>query len=246
MGVAGLSPSSLVHHSPAARSAGDNGLEPLAMTEVHGWECGTTPVPLQGACPSFDRLAARFRRLVVARIGSTGLTSCMVQLLHAIRGARPEDAEAIASTHDAAWREAYRGIIPGRALEAMVERRGPSWWLSAIRRGSRILVLEFDAQIVGYASLGRNRFGTLPYAGEIFELYLKPEFQGLGYGSRLFRAVRADLASKGYLSTVVWALADNERALRFYERMGGVEVWRASERFDMDVRTRVAFGFAAR
>ena len=169
----------------------------------------------------------------------------MVRVLHSIRRARAEDAEAIAAVHDDAWREAYRGVIPGRSLEAMIARRGPAWWLSAVRGGSRLLVLEFDSRIVGYASLGRNRVAAIPYAGEIFELYLSPAYQGAGLGERLFKAAREDLASKGYLSTIVWALSDNERALRFYKKMGGVEVWRAAEQFDNDSRARVAFGFAA-
>jgi hypothetical protein len=41
--------------------------------------------------------------------------------------------------HDAAWRDAYRGLIPGRELERMIARRGPRWWQSAILRGSRLL-----------------------------------------------------------------------------------------------------------
>lgn len=168
----------------------------------------------------------------------------MVKLLHSIRSARAGDASAIAAVHDAAWREAYYGVIPGKSLESMINRRGPTWWRSAILGGSRILVLEFDGGVVGYASIGRNRVTAIPYAGEIFELYLAPEYQGLGFGTRLFLAARRDLAAKGYLSTIVWALADNERALRFYENMGGVEVWRATERFDNDTRARVAFGFA--
>ena len=169
----------------------------------------------------------------------------MVQVLHSIRRARPSDAAAIAAVHDAAWREAYFGVIPGRALENMINRRGPAWWLSAVRGGSRILVLEFESKIAGYVSHGRNRVAAFPYAGEIFELYLAPEYQGLGFGERLFEAAREDLASKGYLSLIVWALADNERAIRFYNRMGGTEIWRAAERFDNDSLTRVAFGFAA-
>ena len=170
----------------------------------------------------------------------------MVRVLHSIRRARPVDVDDIAAVHDAAWREAYQGIIPGRALEAMIARRGPAWWGSAIRRGSRLLVLEFDSRVVGYVSHGRNRVAALPYAGEIFELYLQPAFQGVGLGARLFEAARDDLASNGYLSTVVWALSDNERALRFYKKMGGAEVWRATEQFDNDTRARVASGFAAK
>ena len=141
----------------------------------------------------------------------------MVETLITVRRARKADAEEIAAVHDAAWRDAYRGVIPGRELERMIARRGPRWWNSAISRGSRLLVLDFDEAIGGYASYGRNRVPSLPYRGEIFELYLAPEFQGLGFGRRLFEAARADLADNGYPSTLVWALGDNDRALAFYE-----------------------------
>ena len=83
-----------------------------------------------------------------------------------------------------------------------------------------------------------------PSGGEIFEIYLAPEFQGLGFGKRLFKAARRDLADHGYMSVLVWALADNDRALAFYERLGGRIVRRAEERFGDEVRGRVAFGFS--
>src|ERR1700712_1383682 len=142
----------------------------------------------------------------------------MVERVITIRGARASDAEAIAAVHDSAWRDAYRGIIPGRELEKMVARRGPRWWQTAILRGTRLSVLDFDDTIGGYASYGRNRVPALPFGGEIFEIYLAPEFQGLGFGKRLFKVVRRDLAEHGYSSVLVWALADNERALAFYHR----------------------------
>ncbi|MGA8599787.1 MAG: GNAT family N-acetyltransferase [Beijerinckiaceae bacterium] len=169
----------------------------------------------------------------------------MVEKVISIRNARPADAEAIAEVHDAAWRDAYRGIIPGRELERMIARRGPRWWQAAISRGSRLVVLDFGGRIAGYASYGRNRVPAMPYSGEIFELYLAPEFQGLGMGRRLFEAARRDLNDHGYVSTLVWALADNQRALDFYTRLGGKIIRRAEERFGDETRGRVAFGFAA-
>lgn len=160
-----------------------------------------------------------------------------------LRIAEPRDAQGLAQVHDTAWREAYRGIIPGRALEQMVERRGASWWTRAINRGSRIAVLDFDETISGYASFGRNRAPSLPYRGEIFELYLDPTFQGLGFGARLFSAARRELANHGLTSFVVWTLAENERAVAFYERHGGLLVGRAHEEFGDKVLERLAFGW---
>ena len=167
----------------------------------------------------------------------------MVQTLISVRMARPGDEEGIAHVHDSAWRDAYRGIIPGRELERMVERRGPTWWRRAIRAGTRLIVLDFSDTIAGYASYGRNRMPALAYGGEIFELYLAPEYQGAGLGKRMFEAARADMAAHGYMSFVVWALAGNERAVQFYQRLGGAVVRRAPERFGGETRERVAFGF---
>lgn len=168
----------------------------------------------------------------------------MVEKVITIRAARASDADAIAAVHDASWRDAYRGVIPGRELERMVARRGPRWWRTAILRGTRLCVLDFDDTIAGYVSYGRNRVPSLPFGGEVFEIYLAPEFQGLGFGKRLFKAARRDLAEHGYMSVLVWALADNDRALAFYERLGGRIVRRAEERFGDEVRGRVAFGFS--
>jgi len=167
----------------------------------------------------------------------------MSQTLISVRMARPGDEEGIAHVHDAAWRDAYRGIIPGRELERMVERRGPTWWRRAIRAGTRLIVLDFADTIAGYASYGRNRMPILPFGGEIFELYLTPEYQGVGLGKRMFAAARTDLAAHGYSSFVVWALGGNDRALEFYQRRGGAVVRRARERFGDETRERIAFGF---
>ena len=155
----------------------------------------------------------------------------MSTVLIEIRRAKSADAEAVAATHDAAWRTSYRGIIPGPELEKLISRRGPGWWESAIAKGSRIALLQFGDRIAGYANYGRNRARSLFYDGEIYELYLRPEFQGLGFGRRLFTAARRDLAQSGLKSLVVWALSDNEPAVGFYRALGGRAVARSSERF---------------
>jgi ribosomal protein S18 acetylase RimI-like enzyme len=162
-----------------------------------------------------------------------------------IRLARPEDAHAIADVHDAAWRLAYRGMIPGRELERLVERRGAKWWRHAIDRKTRIVVMAFGGVIAGYATYGRNRAASLPYQGEIFELYLRPEYQGIGLGKRLFNAVRRDLTGHDVKGMVVWALADNQRACDFYQRLGGIKIDAMVERFGDTKLQKVAFGWAA-
>lgn len=161
-----------------------------------------------------------------------------------IRLAKPEDAAAIADVHDVTWRYAYRGVIPGPHLDRMIERRGAPWWANAIARKTRIVVISFGGTIVGYATYGRNRLADLPYQGEIFELYLRPEYQGLGLGRRLFKAVQRDLASHDIKGLVVWALADNALACEFYDRLGGQKVARRSETLGDRPLPKIAFGWA--
>jgi ribosomal protein S18 acetylase RimI-like enzyme len=160
-----------------------------------------------------------------------------------IRRAKSSDAAPLAATHDEAWRTAYQGIIPGPELDKLINRRGAEWWEGAIRKGSRISILAFGDTIAGYANYGRNRARSLTYDGEIYELYLRPEFQGLGFGRRLFTAARRDLAQSALKSLIVWALSENENAVEFYRALGGKAVARSSEKFGTRVLDKVAFGW---
>ncbi|MCQ0987834.1 GNAT family N-acetyltransferase [Jiella marina] len=158
-----------------------------------------------------------------------------------IRFADPKDASALASVHESAWRGAYSGIIPHRCLNGMIERRHSSWWTRAVNSGAGILVVDYGGEIVGYATMGRNRTNALAVRGEIYELYLKPAYQGVGFGRRLFNASQRLLKERGFSSVAVWALVDNAMATQFYEGMGGVAVADGEECFDGKKLRKVAY-----
>ena len=160
-----------------------------------------------------------------------------------IRKAKPEDAEGIAETHDAAWLNAYSGIVPHQSLQRMIKRRGAAWWRRAILKATAIFVVEVNGEIVGYATLGRNRVSTLPFDGEIYEIYLKPEYQGVGFGSRLFLAARSELVHRGLRGATVWVLAENDPAIRFYENAGGRAVAKGNECFDGKKMEKIAYAW---
>ncbi|BAT61821.1 putative acetyltransferase [Variibacter gotjawalensis] len=167
----------------------------------------------------------------------------MSTVITEVRRAKTCDAAALAEIHDETWRNTYRGIIPGSELEKLISRRGPAWWQSAVRKGSRISLLVFGEQLAGYANYGRNRARSLSYEGEIYELYLRPEFQGLGFGRRLFSAARRDLQASGMKNCVVWALSDNDNAIEFYRALGGRAIARSSETFGDKSLDKMAFGW---
>ena len=162
-----------------------------------------------------------------------------------IRPARLADCVGIATVHDAAWRESYRGIIEGKTLEKMISSRGPAWWATNLGRRNAISVLDFAGSIAGYVSFGRSRSRSELYPSQIFELYLKPEYQGLGFGRRLFDAARQSMSEGRPTSVplIVWALAENERADGFYRHLGGRELGRRSEQIGPDIYETIGYGF---
>lgn len=160
-----------------------------------------------------------------------------------VRPARPKDASTLADVYAEAWRGAYCGIIPHLSLERMIARRGLRWWQSALKRRGPLLVLDFDGAPAGYVTFGRARAGRSPFQGEIFELYLHPVYQGLGFGEQLFESARQRLGDLRLKGLVVWALVDNEGACAFYLNLGGKPVAEGAERFGEVSLRKIAFAW---
>lgn len=161
------------------------------------------------------------------------------------RWSTPEDGSDLAEVHGAAWRYAYAGIIPGLTLERMVARRGEGWWRRMHARGAHALVIDCGESVAGYATFGRSRAPGATAFGEIYELYLRPEYQGCGLGRRLFSAARGELAGHGLERLLVWALAENTMACRFYRAMGGVEAGRTEDRLGGVPLPKIGFAWPA-
>ncbi|MCX2725006.1 GNAT family N-acetyltransferase [Roseibium salinum] len=138
-----------------------------------------------------------------------------------LRAATTADCEALAGIHCEAWLGAYRGVLHGVDLQKMISRRGLGWWRGALARGVDIKILSIADIPAGYATYGSCRLRNTGMDGEIYELYLKPEYQGLGFGRVLFDNVRETLAAKNLAGLAVQVLSDNEPARAFYKALGG-------------------------
>jgi ribosomal protein S18 acetylase RimI-like enzyme len=138
-----------------------------------------------------------------------------------LRAAKPADCKALAGIHSEAWLGAYRGVLHGLDLQRMISRRGESWWSGALARGVNIKILTISGVPAGYATYGPCRLKNTGMDGEIYELYLKPEYQGLGFGRRLFTHIQDLFSEKGSSGLAVQVLSDNEPARAFYAALGG-------------------------
>lgn len=139
------------------------------------------------------------------------------------RAAHPSDARAIARIYVAGWRDAYPGLLPDRVLLDMSEERQAIAWAATVaedRGRGLVRVAEQDGRVVGFGSAGASRFAALPYAGEIYTLYVDEAARETGVGCVLLRDLFAALARGGHRSAVVWVLAGNP-ARHFYAAQGG-------------------------
>lgn len=160
-----------------------------------------------------------------------------------VRSARIADAVLLPEVFSDSWRGAYSGIIPHTQLEGIIRRRNRAWWTESIRSGEGPLVITHQRRIIGYATYGVAR-GRGRHQGEIYELYIAPAYQGLGFGEHLFEACRARLDAKGLRGLVVWALAENEAAQDFYWRRGGRPFKELKEPFGSSWLAKIGFGWA--
>jgi len=159
-----------------------------------------------------------------------------------IRRGEPSDAPALSEVFRASWSNAYLGIIPHLHLDSMIRRRGPDWWRTTLKSGNDVLVLEVCGTVAGYATLGAAR-ARGRYEGEIYELYIVPTHQGLGFGEQLFEACRHHLDRRQLNGLLVWALAENAIASDFYRNRGGRPVGTAYERFGRARLKKIAFAW---
>jgi ribosomal protein S18 acetylase RimI-like enzyme len=141
-----------------------------------------------------------------------------------IRRARPEDARSIARVDVETWRATYAGVLSTPYLVGLSERRREAGWRNAILREPRdvrVAVSE-DGTLLGFGSCGPS-YGDRRFAGEVFTLYVAPDWQNRGIGRRILLALFRRLVAAGRSSVVIWVLRDNPSRF-FYERLGARQV----------------------
>jgi GNAT superfamily N-acetyltransferase len=82
------------------------------------------------------------------------------------------------------------------------------------------MVAVADGVIRGFATTGPCRDNDARSAGELYAIYVHPDWWGSGMGLALIGDARRRLESLGYRKAALWVLAGNERAQRFYRADG--------------------------
>lgn len=142
-----------------------------------------------------------------------------------IREATIADVAAITEVHLDAWKSAYRHIFSAEALESLdFDDRKRRWEEVLTVAGSTTLLAESKGEILGFINFGSVREDERPLknrpVGEIMAIYVSPHRWDQGVGYRLAVSALDQLEKAGMAEVVLWVLAENDRAIRFYERVG--------------------------
>ena len=183
-------------------------------------------------------------------IASLPITSPMIT----IRRARKSDATAIGRVYVETWQATYAlACCPNSMLVRMSDVRQTAWWLRAIddSRGiARHLFVadDEDMGVTGFGSCGPVREipegldGTETRVGEVYTLYVEPDFQNQGMGRRLLDAMFRQLQADGCDTVILWMLANNPSRF-FYEGLGGAVVGRRLDRMSGTEVEEVAYAW---
>jgi len=170
-----------------------------------------------------------------------------------VRQAVPEDAETIAAVHIQSWQAAYRGLLPDPYLDHLgqeLERRSQFWRTEiATPRTDKheVWVVQTGKELQGFAGIGPGR-DTDSSTGELYAIYVNPNRWQTGLGRVLLLRATDRLEGHGYSTAILWVLASNARARRFYEIAGwafdgGTKREKHPEGFELnEVRYRIRFG----
>ncbi len=114
--------------------------------------------------------------------------------------------------HSVSWQESHRSFCTPEFIEMHTPDRQRSYLSDKMKAGAQLYML-IDGKPVGIVSVS----GSL-----IEDLYVLPDMQNMGYGTRLLQYAIDRCAD----TPLLWILENNTNAERLYRRMGFTETGR--------------------
>jgi ribosomal protein S18 acetylase RimI-like enzyme len=165
-----------------------------------------------------------------------------------VREAIEDDIVGVAKVRVDTWRATYKGIIPDDFLEGLSHQSVAERWRKAFWENKNPAVGAYVAEneqqeIIGIAMCGPEQSQDAVYQGEIYVLYVLPQYQNLGIGRRLVAACVHHLVHNLQAkSLLIWVIAENPYR-KFYESLGGKPVRDKSQKIGGQVIREIGYGW---
>jgi ribosomal protein S18 acetylase RimI-like enzyme len=165
-----------------------------------------------------------------------------------IREANQDDVADMVKVRVDTWRATYRGIVPDDFLKDLSYQSISDRWKKVFWENRKPNVAVFVAEnekkdIVGIAICGPEQSQDPIYHGEIYVLYVLPQYQRQRIGRRLVAACVQHLLQQLTVETMlIWVITENPYR-RFYESLGGRLVHEKTKEIGGKMISEVGYGW---
>lgn len=142
--------------------------------------------------------------------------------MYNIRYAKISDSKILGEIHAKSWKVAYKNIIPDEFLDNIsIEDRSKFFEKSLTEGWEEDAIIYKNSLPIGMICIGKCRDIDLDNSsGEIWGIYVLPDYFNLGIGSSLMTWGINELKDRGYSKIILWVLEKNHNAIKFYEKHG--------------------------
>lgn len=134
-----------------------------------------------------------------------------------IRSATRSDLEQIAAIHIESWKDAYRNDLPPEFIDEKIDAIMNRHWNEIEIKPQDILLVAEEDELAGFVSVWCRPAPYIDY------LHVRPALRSKKIGSALMQAIAQEIVHRGHRSAYLWVFESNRKAIRFYERLGGVQ-----------------------
>lgn len=141
-----------------------------------------------------------------------------------IRKSYPMDAYTLIKINDTVWKKEFYDVLPSGIFQEMgryTDRR-VNHLRDQIQENNRIFVALDDDVPVGFVFYARTQNVVYNASAEIRSIYVLPEYQRQGIGTKLFEMAVDELKKIGFRSVIVDCPLDSN-GIQFFLKMGGVK-----------------------
>ena len=141
-----------------------------------------------------------------------------------IRLAIPDDAPVIAEILMRSWEVAYGDIIPADFIQKRNSVRVEQFKQAITEENNTYYTIQTDGKTVGYMRVVNllNDDGSESEVSDLEQIYLHPDYYRQGIGTQAMSFAYSLARSSRKTTMIVWVLAENTAAIKFYKKCGFV------------------------
>jgi len=119
--------------------------------------------------------------------------------------------------HVESWKDAYADVLPAEFIARHIDRKMAQHWRNTQIQEQDIVLVAKNDSLVGFIAVWCR---PMPF---IDNLHVRPRHRSKKIGAALMQAAARELIERGHKTAYLWVFESNQKAIRFYENLGGIQ-----------------------